>query len=113
MRPCFYSHAELRPDSCRLCKLYTTDPRYQALWDDQPVPPGLLQKAGNFARSVASYVAAGLPQVSEEEYQRRIAICQACAFLKNNTCLKCGCNVIGNVLTKSRWQTESCPLKLW
>lgn len=105
---------------CRLCWLYHNDPRYRTLWGGEPLPvqesqlmPSLLQRTKSFAQASLEYVRQGLPQVSEEEYQRRISICQTCEFLQADYCMKCGCKVIGKVLTKARWGSEHCPINRW
>ncbi len=44
-------------------------------------------------RSVTEYLARIKPEdkVSEEEYERRLAICRACDSQFHGTCNKCGC----------------------
>jgi hypothetical protein len=103
-------------DQCRICWLYHFNPRYRRLWGGEELPrPGLLQKAGSFLKSASTYLARGMPQVSEEEYQRRSEIClsNTCGFFREGSCLKCGCRLLGQVAAKARWATEHCPINLW
>ncbi len=101
-------------EDCRLCWLFRFDPRYRKLWGGESIQqPSLLQRAGSFLRSSANYVIRGMPQVSEEEYQRRVNICQACEFYRDENCLKCGCRLLGKIVAKCRWATETCPVGKW
>lgn len=77
--------------------------------------PSLLQKAKNFTTSAAKHIAAGMPMASEEEIARRFAICQACEFLKDGACTKCGCPVVRQkkFLSKLSWADQSCPIGKW
>lgn len=92
------------------------------VWPDPPPPrqsdvagPGMLRRAGNFARAAARYVAAGAPRADAEEASRRLAICRAnsCGFCRDDVCRHpaCGCYLP----EKTAWGTESCPLDppLW
>jgi hypothetical protein len=104
---------------CRVCWLYHNDPAYKALWDDTPQPegPGILQRAANFAGAVASHVMGGARTVSEDVYQRRLALCvtNECGFYKDNHCLhpSCGCRLAGSVVAKLRWAEQECPVGRW
>lgn len=69
------------------------------------VEPNLFQKAINFGQAIIQHAAAGFTEVSEEVYQKRLAICQACPFFKDNKCTKCGCPT----QTKLRWSSSQCP----
>jgi hypothetical protein len=72
-------------------------------------PPSLIQRAVNFAQSTVRHVAAGLPQASEEERRRRMALCMACEFRVNGACSKCGCVL----KAKTSWALETCPAGKW
>lgn len=89
-------------------------PRHPKSPDAGP-PPTLLQKAKNFATAAAKHLAAGMPLATEEELARRFAICQACEFLKDSACLKCGCPVKREkaYLSKLAWADQSCPVGKW
>ena len=74
-------------------------------------PPGLLQRAVNFAGAVTRHVMHGLPVVSDEEKERRLGICRLCPqfIADSERCSKCGCAM----RTKAAWALERCPLQLW
>lgn len=75
----------------------------------------LIQKAKNFAASVAKHVAAGMPQASDEEVARRFAICQGCEHFDGKACKKCGCPVVREkkFISKLSWANEKCPVGKW
>jgi len=100
-------------DDCRPCWLYHNDLRYHRLWGG--TEPTLLQKAGTFFKAAVRHVADGLKNVSEEQYQQRLAICTDCPEYEpsNTHCRKCGCVIAGNVLAKARWKSEDCPIGRW
>ena len=77
--------------------------------------PGLAQKAANFASSAAKHVAAGMPQCSDEERERRFAICQSCEFYDGKACTKCGCPVVREkrFVSKLAWADSECPVGKW
>lgn len=77
--------------------------------------PSLLEKAKNFATASAQHIAAGMPMASEEEIERRFAICQTCPFLKDSVCSKCGCPVKRErkFLSKLAWADQKCPEGHW
>ena len=70
-----------------------------------------LGKAKNFAAASANHIAAGMPMASEDEIERRYAICQACPHLDGKACGKCGCSVNREkqYLSKLSWADQSCP----
>jgi hypothetical protein len=78
-------------------------------------PPGLLQKAKNFAASAARHVAAGMPQATQEQIDQRFAICQACELFDGKACTKCGCPVVRErqFVSKLSWANEKCPAGKW
>ena len=89
---------------------------YHVCETSKPRPhPGLAQKAANFATSAAKHLAAGMPQCSDEERERRFAICQGCEFYDGSACSKCGCPVARERkwLSKLSWAGESCPVGKW
>lgn len=47
MLPC--GHSPMAPETCRLCNLYETDPKFRLLWDSQkpPLPIGRGSITGN------------------------------------------------------------------
>jgi hypothetical protein len=99
---------------------------YRATWDAQgfdvppyegpPLPP-VTNRILNYAKAQLAHTAKGRPEVSEEEWQRRMAICQSnqcgLATLVNErvrcTHPSCGCFLE----IKARWQEQQCPVGLW
>jgi len=77
--------------------------------------PTLAQKAANFAASAAAHVAAGMPQASESERERRFAICQGCEHYDGRACTQCGCPIVREQrwISKLAWAGESCPVGKW
>jgi len=78
-------------------------------------PPGLLQRAVNFAASAIRHVGEGAPRCTEEEVAARFAICQVCEHYTGSVCRKCGCGVSGRrgLVSKLSWAGESCPVEKW
>jgi hypothetical protein len=77
--------------------------------------PPLLIRGWNFAAALARWTLAGLPRRTQVEIEARLAICQACEFLKNNHCGKCGCacNEKNRLINKLALATERCPIGKW
>jgi len=75
-------------------------------------PPPLLIRGWNFGWAMARWALEGFPMRSSAEIDRRLAICQACDFLRNNECLKCGCPTEG-LISKLSVATEQCPEGFW
>ncbi len=52
-----------------------------------------------------------MPNVTEEDYQKRIDTCFSCEYFikKLNRCGSCGCLVEH----KARWKTTTCPKDKW
>lgn len=75
----------------------------------------LLQKVANFSVAAARHVAAGMPRASQEEVERRFAICRQCEHYDGNACKKCGCPVKRErkFISKLAWANESCPAGKW
>ena len=48
-------------------------------------------------------------EVTEEEAKARMAECNTCIFKRDLNCGKCGCNLS----RKTKWSSESCPVKRW
>jgi hypothetical protein len=69
--------------------------------------PSIFKMIANFAKSSAEYVAAGMPSVTPEQYEKRIKACHECPNLveKSKQCGLCGCYVE----TKASWRTSNCP----
>lgn len=79
------------------------------------VMPSFLTRARNFAAAAATHVAAGMRLASDEERERRFAICQQCEFFDGSACRKCGCGVSREraYVSKLSWATSSCPVGKW
>ena len=73
----------------------------------------IFEKAANLAVAVTKHVAAGMPMVSKEVLEARLAICNTCPEVNKNspnwTCTKCGCNL----KIKASWASQDCPIKKW
>jgi hypothetical protein len=63
----------------------------------------------NFSREALKFVSAGAPIVEQEEYERRLNICNSCEHIQGNKCGKCGCTMS----VKCKWGTAACPIKKW
>lgn len=85
--------------------------------EDSPraTPPPLATQIASATGSLTRWVSNGLKFVSDEELERRKAICAGCefwdpeAFQGTGRCLKCGCST----WAKLRMATESCPVGKW
>ncbi len=78
----------------------------------EPKPPHfppLHQQAWNLAKSLADFVADGCQTLSEEQYRRRLEICDACELRRGNRCTKCGCRLS----LKARGRAFQCPMGKW
>jgi len=74
--------------------------------------PSILEKGANFIKSAAKHVAGGMKIVSQEEMDRRMAICAGCEFFTGGDrprCSKCGCHL----KIKTRWESAHCPINKW
>lgn len=73
--------------------------------------PGMLGKAGSFARSALAHVAGGLAIVPDDVADSRRAACLSCPHHEaaGDSCRVCGCNLA----IKRSWATEACPVGLW
>lgn len=77
--------------------------------------PSLIIRGWNFASAMARWTLAGMPRRTQAEIDERLAICQACPFLKNNHCTKCGCACVeqNRLINKLALATEKCPEGKW
>lgn len=78
-------------------------------------PPSIVQKAQTYAKSTTRHVVAGRQTTSDDEYNRRVRICETCDFHKNNVCTLCGCQCKGESewTSKLRRKSERCPIGKW
>lgn len=77
----------------------------------EPIQPGLVAKVAHGAAGIAAAVA-GVDKASDEEIERRQAICKGCEFAVKvlgvfKKCGKCGCVI----KAKIRLASEHCPLE--
>lgn len=66
---------------------------------------------GEYFKSIYQYIT-NLPEeqkASRESYDRRLALCRACAHLQNGMCAQCGCFVEVRAAKKHM----SCPIDRW
>jgi hypothetical protein len=77
-------------------------------------PPAVKVMAANLARAAVGEVkarVAGLPKLTAEEIERRMATCRRCEnFIRGqNRCALCGCFAA----LKSRLRSQHCPVGKW
>lgn len=79
-----------------------------------PKGPSLMSKAASLAVAAAKHAAAGMPRASDEEADRRFAICQSCDHYDKDTksCRLCGC-FIAERRGKLAWADQKCPVNKW
>lgn len=72
--------------------------------------PSLFKKAINFGKALVDHALSGFKTLNDEEYKKRIDICNSCEFLsESKSCNKCGCNIE----LKAKWAEQECPEKKW
>lgn len=81
----------------------------------QTEPPSLVIRGWNFAAAMARWTLAGMPRRTQAEIDERLVICQACPFLENDHCSKCGCACVeyNRLVNKLALATERCPEGKW
>lgn len=92
----------------------TVDETHEA-YPRVPRLPSLMTRVKNFTVAAAQHVAAGMPMASDEEIERRFAICSGCEWLVNGACSKCGCPARREkaYLSKLSWADQKCPVGKW
>ena len=80
----------------------------------QPALPSTGAILKNTASAIGQVLRHGAKKVSDEERERRLAICNTCEFLiraegKNDRCGKCGCVT----KWKTALETWHCPIHKW
>lgn len=85
--------------------------------------PGVVQLASNATQAAGRVLSAAVSgsgvKVSQQESERRLAICKFCteAVQHKDTeylrCSKCGCWLNGKFFAKASLKTEDCPLGKW
>lgn len=92
-----------------------TEAEYRKLWASQDVgatyiqTPGFVQKFWNLTSSIVAFVADGCTTVSQDEYAKRLNICDGCDQRDDDKCKACGCMLS----LKARGRAFECPLKKW
>lgn len=80
---------------------------------DEPELPPMWKQLWNYSKAKARYMAAGQPNVTEEQHKARLEICENCPTKKfrpsDGRCAACGCFVE----EKALYATETCPEKHW
>jgi hypothetical protein len=104
------------PDQCYFCWLSEYNPEYAAWQGVKALPPerpSLIQRVVdcgkavvNFTKAATRHVAHGCPKATEEERNRRMALCLACDRYQDGRCLECQCPIAA----KTSWALEKCPL---
>ncbi len=90
-------------------------PRMRKRSEAPQAMPSLVERARNFATSAARHVASGMRTCTEEQVEARYAICRACEFFRDESCMKCGCPLARGVrlVSKLSWANENCPVGKW
>jgi len=83
------------------------DPSYDGI--KKPEMPSIFKMAATFAKDLTKYIADGAPNVSHEQYVKRLETCNACPNLikESMRCNLCGCLMEH----KAKWRTAKCPAK--
>lgn len=92
--------------------------QYRSLWGMPPLSnssPPILILGWNFASAITRWTLAGMPRRTQAEIDERLAICQACPFLVDNHCNRCGCACVeqNQLINKLALATEKCPENKW
>lgn len=77
--------------------------------------PDFATKVKNFSQSLFNHTTNKFKMADDKEIERRFKICESCEFLKNQSCLQCGCpiNRTRNYISKLSWDSEKCPIDKW
>jgi hypothetical protein len=73
--------------------------------EDRKQPPGIIRKALNFSKALASHAASGSKLVDDETFNQRIELCLLCPERAHDVCSKCGCPID----KKASWAEQQCP----
>lgn len=76
---------------------------------DKKQTPGLVKKAGNFAKALAAHIADGMKKVDLPILESRLDTCALCEQRTGDNCAVCGCNLP----EKASWRSSFCPLLKW
>lgn len=78
------------------------------IWVKKEMPSTAIQAEG-LIKDGSKIIASGGRFASEDVYQSRMAVCEKCANLQKNRCLKCGCYM----KIKAKFAVMNCPINLW
>jgi hypothetical protein len=76
---------------------------------EKPEFPSLGKQAVNFGVAAGKHLLNKGKRVSEDDYAKRLEICNRCEHHWEGRCAKCGC-FLGR---KAWWESEDCPEGLW
>lgn len=69
----------------------------------------LAAMAWDLTKSIAAFIADGLKTVDEEEYRRRLSVCDVCEKRRGQRCGSCGCFIA----LKAKGRAWDCPDGRW
>lgn len=77
--------------------------------------PSMLKKSLNFIKAAGAHALNGSPKCTQQEINERYSVCRACDYFKDNSCTKCGCNLVREkiYMNKLAWADQSCPIGKW
>lgn len=73
------------------------------------VVPSITEQVGSVLKAAGAFAGSRFRVASEEERERRIAICQGCENFTGNRCALCGCYLGLKVAS----EVEACPIAKW
>ena len=73
----------------------------------QPTPP-LHEQIRRLGATLGEWGKLGFPVANQEEFSRRMAVCETCPEWTGTRCLSCGC-----IEVKQHLANAKCPLNLW
>ncbi len=92
-------------------RIVTDDPTLKPGGSRPLAYPPIAIQVGNALGAAAQFVKSGFATVTQEEFDRRLAICKTCEFLDatRNRCVKCSCHLAVKPWGKA-WH---CPIAKW
>jgi uncharacterized paraquat-inducible protein A len=76
-----------------------------------------LSKLLRFIKALYFHIGYGLPKCTQQQIDKRYAICIECDFFdkRYSQCLQCGCNLSNKkkFLNKLAWSDQHCPINKW
>lgn len=73
--------------------------------------PSIVDKAKHLLKATARHVADGMREVSKDQLDVRLSICNECPLRDGQICThpECGCSLV----RKALWHSEDCPEGKW